>query len=255
MKVVIFCGGTGTRLKEQTEFLPKPLIYIGGFPMVFHVMKIYSYYGYTDFVLALGYKQEAFKEYFAHFNEINNDVVMYGDYSTKHYPNGKDSNWKVTLSNTGANTLKGGRLKRIEKYIQGDTFMATYGDGVADIDIPKLLAFHKEHGKIVTMTGVKQKPRFGDIYEARGEVASFTEKQQHTLVNGGFYVFDRRIFDYLTEDVRCDLEVGALEKIAKEGEMRVYKHDGFWACVDTLCDMGILQSMCDAGNTPWLRRG
>lgn len=254
MDVVIFAGGTGTRLKEMTELIPKPLLPIGGKPMVYHVMQIYSYYGYTDFILALGYKQELFKEYFSHFNEINNDVVIYGDCSAKHYPNGKDSKWKVTLSNTGANTLKGGRLKRIEKYVHGDTFMCTYGDGVADIDIPNLLAFHNSHGKIVTMTGVRSMPRFGEIYQDRGELVSFTEKQQHTLINGGFYVFNRRMFDYLSEDTLCDLEVGALEKIAKEGELMVYKHNGYWGCVDTLCDMGVLQNMCDKGDTPWLRR-
>jgi glucose-1-phosphate cytidylyltransferase len=257
--VVVLCGGSGTRLREQTEFLPKPLVQIGGKPMIHHIMKIYAHYGFTDFVLALGYKQEKFKEYFSHFDIINHDVYFSKDQlgSLHEFPLNVKDNWRVILSDTGLNTLKGARLKRVEKYIRGDTFMLAYGDSVGDIDINELLSFHNEHGKMVTVTGVRPPPRFGEIHHNRGEVISFSEKKDNKAisVNGGFYVFNRKIFDYLKEDEQCDLEYGVLEEIARMGEMMVYEHTGYWGCMDTLYDLGMLQRLWDEGNAPWLKKG
>jgi len=259
MQTVVLCGGSGTRLKEMTEFLPKPMIQIGGRPIIWHIMKIYAHYGFTDFVLALGYKQEIFKEYFSHFDIINYDVHMLCglDGGVKECPVIVKDKWNVVLSDTGLNTLKGARLKRVEKYIKGDTFMLAYGDSVGDIDINKLLRFHNDHGKMVTVTGVRPPPRFGEIYHNRGEVVSFSEKKDNKTisVNGGFYVFNRKIFDYLKEDEQCDLEYGVFEEIAATGEMMVYEHTGYWGCMDTLYDLGMLQKLWDSGEAPWKEKG
>ena len=249
IQVCILCGGTGTRLKEQTEFLPKPLIQIGGKPMIWHIMKIYAHYGFTDFVLSLGYKQECFKNYFAHFYEINHDMVL-----TELGISWKAiwEKWRVVLSDTGINTLKGARLKRIETYIKGDTFLCTYGDGLSDVNIHELLAFHKSHGKIATITGVHPSPRFGEIHHVNGLVQAFSEKPQgECLMNGGFMVFNRGIFDYLSEDESCDLETGCFDALTEDKELMVFPHTGYWSCMDTLKDVGILQNEWDSGNVPW----
>jgi glucose-1-phosphate cytidylyltransferase len=257
MKVVILAGGTGTRLREMTEFQPKPMIQIGGKPMIYHIMKTYAHYGFTDFVLALGYKQEHFKEYFSHFDIINNDVHMLRGYDgkIKECPVSVKDEWNIVLSDTGLNTLKGARLKRVEKYIKGDTFMLAYGDSVGDIDINKLLSFHNKHGKMVTVTGVRPPLRFGEIHHNRGEAVSFSEKKDNKAIsiNGGFYVFNRNIFNYLKEDEQCDLEYGVLEEIATLGEMMVYEHVGYWGCMDTLYDLGMLQKLWDSGKAPWVK--
>ena len=197
MQVVILCGGTGTRLKEQTEFLPKALIPIGGKPMIAHIMKWYAHYGFKKFILALGYKQEQFKIYFANYDIINNDVkVDIGRYRGNNCYDYPDQ-WEVTMVDTGENTLKGGRLKRVEKYIEDDIFMMTYGDGIGDINIPELLVFHKSHGKMVTVTGVHSTSRFGEIHREGSKVISFTEKpaDNNNLINGGFFVFEKKIFE------------------------------------------------------------
>jgi glucose-1-phosphate cytidylyltransferase len=254
MKVVILLGGTGTRLKEMTEYIPKGLIPIGGIPMVVHIMRWYAKFGFKDFVLALGYKQEAFKQYFAHYAIINNDIHV----KTGHGPNnvscwGDVSPWDVTLSDTGENTMKGARLKRVEKYIEDETFFCSYGDGLADINLHELLAFHKKHGKIATVTGVHSPPRFGEIHRKDGTVISFSEKpvDDNHLINGGYFVFNRKIFDYLSEDSWCDLEVGALELIAAKGEMMVYHHRGWWGCMDNLLEMSKLSELWNSGKAPW----
>jgi glucose-1-phosphate cytidylyltransferase len=238
----------------MTEMLPKSLIPIGGKPMIHHIMKSYAAHGFNDFVLALGYRQEAFKEYFAHLNEINNDAFIYKGRQMRYDETNMDL-WDVILSDTGLSTLKGARLKRIEKYIQGDTFLMSYGDGLSDINFNDLLAFHKSHGKLVTITAVHPPPRFGELHVGEGGIVeSFTEKPQDTtrLINAGFYVFDRKIFDYLAPDEWCDLELGPLEMIANKGEMMAYHHRGFWRPMDTLNDMIQLQKLWEKGDAPWI---
>jgi glucose-1-phosphate cytidylyltransferase len=253
MQVCILCGGTGTRLKEQTEFVPKPLIQIGGKPIIWHIMKHYAAYGFDDFILALGYKQEVFKNYFRHFFEYNYDISVSTGYPQGIVGGHQDDifdNWNVILSDTGENTLKGGRIKRIQKYSNGNKFMLTYGDAVSNVNLGALVRYHNTHGKMVTITGVRPKPRFGELIHKNGSVISYREKpDDENLVNGGFMVCEPAIFDYL--DSECDFEHGPLEQIAAMGELMVYYHDGFWKCMDTLNDMIELQKIWDSGKVAW----
>lgn len=235
MKVVILCGGWGTRLGHQTEVIPKPMVPIGNKPILWHIMKIYSHYGFNDFIICLGVKADIIKNYFYQYDIITGDFTV--DMSTKNveYHNSHNENdWKVTLIDTGLDTLKGGRIKRIEKYLDSDTNMVTYGDGVADIDINKLLEFHKSHNKIVTITGVHPPSRFGELLEQDNVVKTFAEKPQTSqgLINGGFMVFEKALLDYLTPDENCDLEIGPLQKLSKQDEVMVFKHKGNWECMD-----------------------
>lgn len=255
IKVVILCGGVGTRLREETEFRPKPMVNIGARPVLWHIMKYYSRFGFNDFVLALGYKGEMIKNYFCHYELMNNDVTIeLGEPENIciHHSH-EEAGWKITLADTGEKALKGARLKKVERYIAGDTFMMTYGDGIADVDIHALLAFHKSHGRMVTVTGINPASRFGELKIEGDRVASFSEKPQNGegLVNGGFFVFNREIFNCLTGEDSCDLEVGPLEQIAREGQLMVYKHRGFWACMDTLRDMEYLNRIWDSGAAKW----
>lgn len=255
MQVVILAGGSGTRLREMSEFQPKPLIPIGPYPMIVHIMKLYASYGYKDFVLALGFKQEAFKIYFHNYDIINHDITINtGSYAGMSYNNTTDK-WKVILSDTGENTLKGGRLKRVEKYIEGDNFFCCYGDGIGNINLPELLEYHLAQGKIATVTGVYSPPRFGEITQNKGKVISFSEKPSNLthIINGGFFVFNRKIFDYLSEDEWCDLEYGPLELIAAKDEMGMYLHKGYWGCMDTIKDVDVLQKEWDSGDPGWLK--
>jgi len=244
------CGGSGTRLREQTEFLPKPMIPIGGKPMLVHIMKWYAKFGFNKFVLALGYKQEMIKDYFLHYDEIANDVTVdIGRYRGKQYQSHCD-NWTVTMSDTGENTLKGGRLKRIEKYIDSDTFMCTYGDGISNVNIRNLLNFHQLHGRLATMTGINHPPRFGEIVHAGILVESFSEKKKSDcLINGGFFVFDRKVLNYV--DDNNDLETFALPVLAEHKNLMVYQHTDYWGCMDTMSDLGKLQNIWESGKAPW----
>lgn len=255
MKVVILCGGTGTRLKEETEFRPKPMVHVGNRPVLWHIMKTYAYFGYTDFVLALGYKGEMIKNYFCHYELMNNDVTIELGKPEKIQIHQKhnESGWKVTLADTGEKALKGARLKKVERYINEDTFMMTYGDGLANVNINELLNFHHGHGKLATVTGINPASRFGELKIKGNRVDSFSEKPKDSngLVNGGFFVFSKKIFDYLSEDNNCDLEIGQLEKIASEGQLMVYRHAGFWACMDTIRDMEYLNKLWDENNAEW----
>lgn len=248
-QVVILAGGSGTRLREMTEFVPKPLIPIGGKPMIWHIMKLFAHYDHNRFVVALGYKQELFKQYFLQFDIINNDVFFAdGIYQVQ----GALSGWDIILSDTGSETLKGGRLKRIEKYVSTDPFFMTYGDGIGNIDLEALLSFHFAHGKMVTVTGVHPAPRFGEILHKDGRVIDYREKfQDGTLVNGGFYVLRKEIFNLLAPDEMCDFEAGLLEMLAQRGEMMVYEHNGFWGCMDTLYEMNQLDELWRKGKAPW----
>jgi glucose-1-phosphate cytidylyltransferase len=255
MKVAILCGGLGTRLREETEFRPKPMVNIGSRPILWHIMKYYSQFGFKDFILALGYKGEMIKNYFCHYELTNNDVTIeLGNPEKIHIHHSHDEGgWKITLADTGEKTLKGARLKKVEKYIKDDTFMMTYGDGIANVDINALLTFHKAHGKLATVTGINPASRFGELKIKGNQVESFSEKPSSAdgLVNGGFFVFNIAIFDYLTTDDSCDLEIGTLENIANKGQLMVYKHQGFWSCMDTLRDMEYLNKLWDAGQAKW----
>ncbi len=256
MQTVILCGGLGTRLREETEFRPKPMVPIGNYPILWHIMKIYAHYGYKDFVLALGYKGHMIKDYFVNYEWMNNDISLeLGKPESLAIHNcHPEAGYKVTLANTGANNLKGSRLKQIEKYITGDTFMMTYGDGVADINISALVDFHHAHGKIATITGISPVAQFGELKIDGDMVTSFVEKPkngQSAFVSGGFFVFNRKIFDYLSANEDCDLEYGAIEKLAQEGQLMVYKHKGFWACMDTIRDMERLNALWDVGKAEW----
>lgn len=256
MQVVILCGGLGTRLREETEFRPKPMVHIGDRPILWHIMKIFSHFGCNDFILPLGYKGEMIKEYFWHYELMNNDVTIeLGKQDSCRLHNCHDeAGWKITLANTGEKTLKGGRLKRIEKYIKGDTFLLTYGDGVADININELIEFHHTHGKIATVTGVSPTARFGELSIKDDQVISFQEKPETSEsghISGGFFVFNKKIFNYLSDAEDCDLEFGAMEKIAATGELMVYKHSNFWACMDTVRDVEYLNKLWTEGNAKW----
>jgi glucose-1-phosphate cytidylyltransferase len=257
MQTVILCGGMGARLKEETEYRPKPMVHLGSRPVLWHIMKTYAHYGHTEFVLPLGYKGEVIKEYFYHYEMMNSDVtVELGNRSGIQFHQQHDeTGWKVTMADTGENTLKGGRIKRVERYIGNEPFMLTYGDGVADIDISALLRFHRAHGRIATVTGINPTARFGELKTDGDVVNVFAEKPQVAegdgLVSGGFFVFEPQIFNYLSDKRECDLEYGALEKLAREGELMVYRHSGFWACMDTLRDVEALNLMWTQGKAPW----
>lgn len=250
--VAILCGGSGTRLREQTEFLPKPMIPIGPYPMVVHIMKWYAKFGFRKFILALGYKQEIFKQYFANYNYINNDIQVNTKYGEISRPVCCVDDWDVTLVDTGLDTLKGGRLKRVAKYINSSTFMLTYGDGIGNVDLDALLtSYYKNPETLVTVTGVKPTPRFGEIIHGDDNmVTSFSEKPDNRcLVNGGFFVMNEQVLDHLTPD--CDLEVGLLERVADSGRMQVYIHDGYWGCMDSMNDVMTLEKIWKEGKAPW----
>lgn len=255
MKIVILCGGLGTRLREETEFRPKSMVHIGNRPILWHIMKNYAHFGFKEFILPLGYKSEMIKEYFFDYEFLNNDfTVELGEKKKiEIHSNHKEKNWKVTLVDTGEKALKGARLKRIEKYVREEQFMVTYGDGVADVDINALLEFHQSHGKLATVTGMNPASRFGELKVQNDTVESFNEKPKDSsnLVNGGFFVFNRGIFDYLEDNDDCDLEIGPLEKIAKEGELMVYQHKGFWTCMDTIRDVEYLNRLWLEYNAKW----
>lgn len=255
MKVVILCGGLGTRLREETEFRPKPMVKIGTKPVLWHIMKIYAHYGFKDFVLCLGYRGEVIKEYFYNYEIYNEDFSVRLGEQKKIELHSSDNklDWRVSLVDTGEQALKGARIKRVEHLIDGDEFLLTYGDGVANIDIARLLDFHRKHGKIATVTGVRPPSLFGEL-QVRGEkVELFAEKPQTStgLISGGFFVFSRRLFSYLTNDDACDLERGPLERLAQEGQLMVYDHRGDWACVDTYRDLQHLNHLWNANQAFW----
>ena len=255
MKVIILAGGRGTRISEESEFRPKPMIEIGGKPILWHIMKEYSHYGFNDFIICCGYKQHMIKEWFADYFLYNSDVTF--DYS-----NGNNEMiihqselepWKVTCVDTGLDTMTGGRIKRIQKYVGKDPFMMTYGDGVCDVNIKDLVKYHKSHGKKVTLTAVVQKQEKGvlDISEI-GAVRSFREKNNvdETPINAGYMVLEPEVFDYLTDDA-CVLERDPLERLAQEGELMSYRHEGFWQCMDSMREKELLELMWNKGNAPW----
>jgi glucose-1-phosphate cytidylyltransferase len=255
MQVVILCGGAGTRLREETEFKPKPMVNIGERPILWHIMKYYECFGHTDFVLALGYKGDMIKGFFYHYEIMNNDVTIElgKPESLMIHHSHDEAGWRVTLANTGEKSLKGARIKRIEKYITDKTFMLTYGDGLSNVDLHKLVAFHKSHGKIATLTGINAASRFGELKIDGSRVEAFMEKPKDSngIINGGFFVLEKEVFDYLTEEENCDFEYGPLEQIARDGQLMVYRHDGFWACMDTLRDVEYLNRIWSERKAEW----
>lgn len=256
MQVVIFCGGLGTRLREETEFRPKPLVPIGPRPILWHIMKAFAAQGHTDFILALGYKGDMIKHYFMHYEFMCNDVTIElgNPDSCRMQSAHEEAGWKISLVNTGEKSLKGARLKRVERYIEGDVFMATYGDGLANVDINALLDFHRSHGRMATITGVMPANRFGELSIEGNQVTTFQEKPEtHSggFINGGFLVFNREFLNYLYLDDDCDLEYGPLERLAGEGQLMVYRHTGFWACMDTIRDSEYLNRLWNEGKAAW----
>lgn len=253
MKVVILAGGFGTRLSEYTKVVPKPMVEIGGKPILWHIMNHYAKYGYKEFVIALGYKGEVIKNYFLQYYQLNNDFTI--DLSNNHvnYINERNRDWKVTLVDTGQNSLTGGRVKRLQPVIGNEDFMLTYGDAVSDVNIDELVKTHYASGKLATVTAVHPAARFGELQlTGDGLVTSFKEKPQvnQGWINGGFFVFSPKIFDYIEGD-RTTLEAEPLERLASEGQLKAYLHDGFWQCMDTVRDREKLNEMWDSGNAPW----
>lgn len=252
MQVVIFCGGQGTRLREETEYKPKPMVEIGGRPILWHIMKIYSSYGFKDFILCLGYKQEYIRHYFLNYELMNSDITLHLNSKEKFIQHNRhDEDWNVTLVDTGPETPKGRRLKLVEPYIKKKPFMVTYGDGVVNLNIKELVKFHRTHGKIATFTGVHPISRFATINTNKnGEVVTWKEKRQiEEYVNAGFFVFKPEVFDYLTKSE--ELEEAPMEKLTSEGQVAMFKHEGFWQCMDTYRDHQFLEKIWSSGNAPW----
>lgn len=254
MKVVLLAGGKGTRITEESEYKPKPLIEVGGMPILWHVMKEYSYYGFHEFIICAGYRQEMIKQWFAQYFLRTSDVTF--DLTSKNemvVHHSRTEPWKVTVVDTGVETMTGGRIRRIQEYIDGDSFMMTYGDGVCDIDIKDLLRFHKSHGKIATLTAVTLKESKGTLDIGQyGAVRFFREKKglDARPINAGYMVLNREIFRYLKDD-RTVFELEPLEKLAEEGQLMSYQHNGFWQCMDTLLEKQQLEQMFWSGNAPW----
>ncbi|MDW5549196.1 glucose-1-phosphate cytidylyltransferase [Methanosarcina sp.] len=255
MKVLLLAGGYGTRLSEETEIKPKPMVEIGGKPILWHIMKIYSQYGFNDFVILLGYKGYQIKEYFMNYFIHQSDVTIDIKTGKMKIHNNLSEPWKVTLIDTGLDTMTGGRIKRAQNVIGNGRFMLTYGDGVADININKLIEFHKSHGKAMTMTSAQPEGRFGALKIENGnEVTNFLEKpigDGNNWVNAGFFVCEPKVFDYITEGDGTVFEQTPLQNLAEDGEIYTYKHKGFWMPMDTLRDKLSLQKLWETGKAPW----
>ena len=254
MKVVILCGGLGRRLREETEFRPKPMVDIGGRPILWHLMKIYAHHGFRDFILCLGYRGEMIKEYFLNYEAMNNDLtVSLGKGSRIEYHNAhEEQDFRVTLADTGSHSMTGGRIKRVQKYISENTFMVTYGDGVTDLDIGRLVSYHKQHGRRATVTTVRPISRFGSLdLDEEGAVRRFLEKPRSDgWISAGFFVFDRKVFDYLGGD-DCLLEQEPLQNLSAEGELRAFRHDGFFYAMDTYREYQHLNALWSTNRAPW----
>ncbi|MBI5797808.1 glucose-1-phosphate cytidylyltransferase [Candidatus Woesearchaeota archaeon] len=254
-KVVILCGGMGTRLKEETVYKPKPLVKVGSLPILWHIMKIYSHFGHNDFILCLGYKGEMIKEFFTNFEDFTRDFTINPKTGKKiHHGRNEMPDWNITLVDTGLDSNTGKRVKKIEKHIDGDNFMVTYGDGVANIDIQKLIDFHKSHQKIATVTSILPPPRWSFLkIDNQNKVQGFnkTDKLPNAWIDGGFFVFKKNIFDYLPENQNLMLEKEPMQKLAEEENLLTYQHQDFWQCMDTYRDMEVLNEMWNKGNAPW----
>lgn len=253
MKVVLLAGGMGTRLREETEFLPKPMVKVGARPILWHIMRAYFQYGISEFVICAGYKGEVIKEYFREFHsEVSDFTVTLGSkFSIEYHDEFVENGWKVTVTDTGLKTMTGGRLFKARKYIDDEVFMCTYGDGLSDVNLNELLKFHKSHGKIATVTAVRPLSRFGVLeVDMDGLVESFREKPQADgWINAGFFVFNKKIFDYLDHD--SILENEPLAKLAQDQQLMAFRHEGFWQPMDTYREYSILNELWGTGNAPW----
>ncbi len=254
MKVVILAGGLGTRISEESHLKPKPMITIGDQPILWHIMKYYSSFGFNDFIICCGYKGHIIKEYFADYYLYRSDVTF--DFSAENHMTVHANiaePWRVTLVDTGLNTQTGARVKRVQKYVGDEPFMLTYGDGVSDVDLNALLEQHKASGKIVTLTGIQPGGRFGVLDLAGQTVTGFREKAKEDggWINGGFMVMEPRVFEYLSPEESCVMEQGPMEALAHDGELGICKHSGFWQCMDTQRDRSQLEAIWSTGNAPW----
>jgi glucose-1-phosphate cytidylyltransferase len=257
MKVVILCGGLGSRIRDASEALPKPMLPIGGRPILWHIMKLYARYGFKEFILCLGYRAWVVKEFFLNYAAMTNDITVHlgANRAVKVAPSDTEEDWTVVLADTGETTQTAGRVAAIRRYLDGDEhFLLTYGDGVADVDLPALVDFHHAHGKIATVTAVRPPGRFGELGIAGDSVMEFNEKPQASggFINGGFFVFDaRRIWTYLGDSPAVALEREPLQRLAVDGELAAYRHPGFWQPMDTLREFTMLNEMWDSGAAPW----
>lgn len=252
MKVVILAGGLGTRLAEETITIPKPMVQIGERPIIWHIMKCYTAYGFEEFVVALGYKAELVKEFFLHFDDLASDLTVDLGAGTVQHLRRHEEKWQVHLIDTGLATLTGGRVRRLQPYLRDGTFMLTYGDGVSDVPLDRLLDYHRKQKKLATITAVTTQARFGNIIFERDEVVGFAEKRSHddAWINGEFMVMEPGIFKYLHKDDDV-LEVDLLERLTNDGQLAAYRHEGFWQCMDTLRDKQTLERLWSSAKPPW----
>jgi|TARA_B110001469_G_C9631031_1_gene315668 glucose-1-phosphate cytidylyltransferase len=253
VKVIILAGGFGTRLSEYTETIPKPMVTVGGKPILWHIMRSYAYFGHKDFYLALGYKSEVIKEYFLNYRSLNADFTVDLSSGSVEPHQIDDTDWRVTLVQTGLESMTGGRVKRLQSFIGNEPFMLTYGDGVADIDLDALLTFHKSHGKMVTISAVHPGARFGELEMKDQKVIAFQEKPQtgQGWINGGYFIIEPEFFELISNDSTV-LEREPLEKAAEMGELMAYCHDGYWQCMDTKRDKDHLEELWSSGMAPWV---
>ena len=252
-KVVILCGGLGTRLREETEFRPKPMVEIGGRPILWHIMKTYAHHGFRDFVLCLGYRGQTIKEYFLNYEAMNNDFsICLGERSQiRYHARHDEQGFSVTLADTGLECMTGGRIHKIQKYITEDTFLLTYGDGVSDVDVRRVVEFHKSHGKLATVTTVPPMSRFGIVELQDAQVRRFSEKpKSEGWMNAGYFVLQRGVFDYLGGD-ECIFEREPLERLAADGQLMAYRHEGFFYAMDTYREYQHLNELWSAQSAPW----
>ena len=252
--VVILCGGRGTRFREQTESRPKPMIEIGGRPILWHIMSTYAAQGFSDFILCLGYKAEMIKRYFLDFAAMTSDFTV--DLSAPNKPtfhSDAEANWRVTCVDTGLDTMTGGRLRRIQRFVESENFLMTYGDGVSDVDVAASVRFHERHGKAATVTGVRPRTRFGELVVSGDQVTRFAEKPDvdQGYINAGFFVLNRNVFSYLGDSDETSFEREPLERLATEGELKLFTHHGYWQCMDTYRDLMQLEAQWNGGTAPW----
>ena len=252
MKVAILAGGHGTRLAEETTIKPKPMVEIGDKPILWHIMRIYAHYGFKDFVIALGYKGEVIKKYMVDYCKLSSDLTVNMRNGDVHFHGNNQLDWQVELIDTGLHTLTGGRIKRLQPYMNNETFMLTWGDGVSDINIQDLIAFHKAHGKLATLTAVRPPARYGHLEIDGSVISEFSEKPQtgEGWINGAFFVLEPGVFDYIDGDT-TQWEKEPLENLARDGQLMAYKHNSFWQCMDTLREKYLLENLWSSGNAPW----